>query len=176
MNINIRFVDESEAEAASQVIHDSFLALASEDYEPEARQRFLTRSSPIGLAAEIRKSAVSVAAFDDHRMVGFLLMPNPSLIGVLFVHPDCLRQGIAGKLWEQARTSLAANFPAVETVELNATPYAVNFYRSIGFVPMTTEFFRDGHRATRMACWLPARGLGAEVVPTVAMGSLLPEP
>ena len=88
MNIDIRFVDESEAEAASQVIHDSFLALASEDYEPEARQRFLTRSSPIGLAAEIRKSAVSVAAFDDHRMVGFLLMPNPSLIGVLFVHPD----------------------------------------------------------------------------------------
>ena len=48
-------------------------------------------------------------------------------------------------------------------MELNSTPYAIEFYRALGFVPISAEFVRDGARATRMACWLPARALGAEL-------------
>ena len=46
---------------------------------------------------------------------------------------------------------------------LNATPYAIPFYKSVGFAPISSEFERDGQRAVRMACWLPARALGAEL-------------
>jgi hypothetical protein len=41
MSIDIRLVHESEAVAASDVVHTSFLDLTSEDYEPEAKERFL---------------------------------------------------------------------------------------------------------------------------------------
>lgn len=84
---------------------------------------------------------------------------------MLFVHPSRLRQGIATKLWEYARTRLEAEFPEARTVELNSTRYAVEFYRAAGFVPISAEFRRGGARAVRMACWLPARGLGAELLP-----------
>jgi len=51
--------------------------------------------------------------------------------------------------------------PEVKTVELNSTPYATLAYRALGFVPISREFEQAGCRATRMACWLPARGLNA---------------
>lgn len=97
-------------------------------------------------------------------MVGFLLMPTPILLGMLFVHPSRLRQGIGTRLWECARTRLESEFPEARTVELNSTPYAVDFYRALGFVPIFAEYARGRARATRMACWLPARALGAELL------------
>jgi ribosomal protein S18 acetylase RimI-like enzyme len=74
---------------------------------------------------------------------------------MLFVHPQHLRQGIGRALWESARTHIESALPQTKTVELNATPYSVAFYQSLGFVV-------KGARATRMACWLPARSPGAE--------------
>jgi predicted GNAT family N-acyltransferase len=70
---------------------------------------------------------------------------------------------IGQALWESARAHIEAGFPEVDTVELNATRYAVHFYESVGFVPISREFEREGRRAIRMACWLPARALGAAV-------------
>jgi predicted GNAT family N-acyltransferase len=66
-------------------------------------------------------------------------------------------------LWESARAHVESAFPDVETVELNSSPYAVAFYRSIGFVPISAEFARRGARVTRMVCGLPARAPGATV-------------
>jgi predicted GNAT family N-acyltransferase len=81
---------------------------------------------------------------------------------MLFVEPASLRQGVARALWEHARAYVETHHPEVTTVELNSTPYALQFYRSVGFVPISREFNRGGCRATRMACWLPARSLAAE--------------
>ena len=94
-------------------------------------------------------------------MLGFLLMPTPALLGMLFVHPDWLRRGVGRELWETARQYVEGNQKSVRTVELNATPYAVPFYLSLGFMPISKEFKQAGCRATRMACWLPARALEA---------------
>jgi ribosomal protein S18 acetylase RimI-like enzyme len=83
---------------------------------------------------------------------------------MLFVHPQYQRQGAGRSLWETARAHIEAAPPHVTTVELNATTVAVAFYRSLGFVPISSEFERKGARAIRMACWLPARSLGAEIL------------
>jgi ribosomal protein S18 acetylase RimI-like enzyme len=83
---------------------------------------------------------------------------------MLFVHPRYLRRGIGRALWEQARAFIEETYPETKTVELNSNPYALKFYRSLGFVPISTEFIKGGCRATRMACWLPARALGADAL------------
>lgn len=163
-DFSIRAVTETDAAAAAAVVHQSFIQLASGDWGASAQQWFLADSSPEKLANKLRAAAYAAGAFAGERMVGFLLMPTPSLLGMLFVHPERLRQGIGTKLWESARERVEAAFPAVKTVELNTTPCALEFYRTIGFVPISAEFSRDGARATRMACWLPARALGAELV------------
>jgi predicted GNAT family N-acyltransferase len=105
----------------------------------------------------------AAGAFSEDGIAGVILMPSPTLVGLLFVHPHWLRLGIGQALWESARAHIETAFPEVNTVELNATRYAVRFYKSVGFVPISTEFEREGRRAIRMACWLPARALGAAV-------------
>jgi GNAT superfamily N-acetyltransferase len=162
MPFDLRPVTEADAAAASAVVHASFLALAAADWEPSAREVFLAESSPDALAERLRSPAFAAAAFDASQMVGFALMPAPALLGMLFVHPAWQRRGIAKALWEWARTLVEATFADVKTIELNATPNAVDFYRSLGFVALAPEFTVQGCRATRMACWLPARGLQAK--------------
>lgn len=105
----------------------------------------------------------AAAAFSEAGIAGVILMPSPNLLGLLFVRPCWLRLGIGKALWESARAHIEANYPQVQTIELNATAYALSFYRSVGFVPISAEFEREGRRATRMACWLPGRALGAEL-------------
>ena len=68
--------------------------------------------------------------------------------------------------WEPAACRVfleEASVPDVKTVELNASPHAGPFYRRVGVPPISAEFVRGGCRATRMACWLPARELGAVI-------------
>lgn len=162
-HVSIRDVDSNEAAAASAMVQESFLKLATRGWEIEAQQRFLAESDPEALRRKISASTCAIGAFNEDQISGFLLMPIPTRLGMLFVHPGRLRKGIATTLWEAARTRIESTFPEVRTVELNATPYAVDFYRAVGFVPISAQFTRGGACAIRMACWLPARALGAEL-------------
>jgi len=159
----MRTVGPADAEAISDLVHLSFTELAARDWEPNARKVFLAESSPASMRAAA-KPAYLQAAFDADRPVGFISMPTPTFVGLLFVHPRYLRQGIGRALWEQARAFIDKTYPEAETVETNSTPYALEFYRSVGFVPISAEFIKSGCRATRMACWLRARALGADVL------------
>ena len=159
----LRRVGASDAESISQLVHASFLELAAADWEPNAVKTFLSESSLQGLAAALKAPAYAAAEFLDEKPTGFLLMPKPSILGMLFVHPAHLRGGIARRLWESARSFVGVEHPEVETVEANSTPYALAAYRSLGFAPISSEFRRAGCRAIRVACWLPGRGLAADL-------------
>jgi GNAT superfamily N-acetyltransferase len=158
----IRSLTNAHAAEASAVIQESFLGLATADWQPDARRAFLEATARESLEQKLTTMTFSAGAFSEGGIAGVVLMPNPNLLGLLFVRPHWLRLGIGRALWESARKHIEAGFPEVNTVELNATPYAVGFYKSIGFIPISSEFERDGQRAVRMACWLPARALGAD--------------
>ena len=168
MSLVIRSIGETESAEASAVIRASFMALAASDWEPNAQSVFLSESSPEALLHKVSKSALTLGAFIESKLVGVLLMPTPGILGMLFVHPEWLRRGIAKSLWEHARTEIERAFPTVKTIELNSTPHAFGFYRAVGFAPISQEFTLGGRRATRMACWLPAKALGAETRPSAS--------
>jgi GNAT superfamily N-acetyltransferase len=153
MQFQVRPILESESNEASEVVHASF-ALVAAHWEPQARTTFLTRSSPVSLAEELRKASYAAGAFGADKMLGLILLPNPSLLGLLFIHPMALRQGIGTALWEKARFHVETEHSTVQTVEVNATPDAIPFYRSLGFVSISAEFSNAGSLATRMACRL----------------------
>lgn len=157
MQITLREASQADADAVSELIHTSFSALAAADWSESACATFLAESAPPALAAAMASPVVSLVAMAEAGPVGFLLMPSPRLLALLFVHPDWLRNGVGAKLWEEARSRIEASHPEVQTVELNATPHSVPFYRAVGFFPISTEFEFRGCRATRMACWLPGR-------------------
>jgi ribosomal protein S18 acetylase RimI-like enzyme len=163
MSYPTRTVGQADVEAVSALVQLSFKELAAPDWEPNAREVFLAESSPTSMRAA-PKPVYALAAFDAEHPVGFILMPTPAFLGLLFVHPQYLRRGIGRALWDQARAFIEETYPDTQTVETNSTPYAFRFYRAIGFVPISSEFIKGGCRATRMACWLPARSLGAHAL------------
>lgn len=158
-----RLATPEDAVAIAALIAQSFLALAAADWDPDARERFLGEAATERLRERIPMAAYAGCATADGELAGFILLPKPSHVGLCFVHPSALNLGVGRGLWERARAALATNFPEVTTVELNATSYSVPFYRKLGFVPISGPFTLRGCRATRMACWLPARGLGCEL-------------
>ena len=148
----------------SRLVQLSFNEVAAGDWDPDARQIFLDESSPAAMAMALKEPAFAAVEAQGNEFAGFILMRKPSLLDMLFVHPRRLRQGVARRLWESARSHIEAAHPEVKTIELYATPIALHAYRALGFMPISSEFTRSGCRATRMACWLPARALGADAL------------
>ncbi len=131
MQLTIRAIGEAEAADASAVIHASFRTLAASGWEPNAQNVFLSESSPDKMARKLKAAALSFGAFTDGQIIGVLLMPTPTILGMLFVHPAWLRRGIARSLWEHARAEIERAFPTVKTIELNSTPYADDFWKIV---------------------------------------------
>jgi GNAT superfamily N-acetyltransferase len=152
------------AERISALIHRSFTELCANDWETGATRVLLEETSPTAMSVALQQPAFAAAEVQGEELIGFLLMPKPLLLSLLFVHPAQLRKGVARRLWQAAREHIEATYPDTKTVELNSTPYAIRAYRALGFVPISTEFVRRGCRVTRMACWLPARALGADAL------------
>jgi predicted GNAT family N-acyltransferase len=161
MNYTIRSSHSEDAEMASALVQQSFIQLVGPDWEPHAVDTFLAETSCKCVRDLISKTAFSAVAEVQDQLVGFILMPSPALIGLLFVKPDFLRNGIAKSLWQAARHHIETTYKEVKTVELNSTPYAVAAYRALGFYPISEPYRREGCLATRMACWLPGEALRA---------------
>jgi GNAT superfamily N-acetyltransferase len=152
------------SERISQLVHSSFNVFVADGWEPSARRNFLDETSASAIAGYLANPAFAAVEIQASEIVGFILMPRPSVVSLLFVHPSELRKGVGRRLWEAARAHLEATHSEIKTVELNSTPCALDAYKALGFVPISAEFVHAGCRATRMACWLPARGLGADAL------------
>lgn len=163
MSQTIRELNASDSAAASALALASFDRFIAGGWSAAASIEYRSLVSTSALASSIESCAYAAGVFEERTLLGFLLMPRPSLIQMFFVDPDRMREGLGRILWLHARNEVEVRFPEVKTIELNASSYAVEFYRSIGFVPISKEFESRGFRATRMACWLAARALGAEL-------------
>ena len=84
-------------------------------------------------------------AFDGDALVGVLCMRPPQHIGGFFVDAAYQRRGIGKKLFAAMRQDYAR-----QEFTVNSSPYAVEIYRHLGFVPTDTEQCVDGLRFTPM--------------------------
>ncbi len=160
MDLTYRTATPADAQAISRLVQASFLEFVAPDWETHAVGEFLEESSPSGLAAFIAQADFSAVAIAGEETVGFILLAPPNLLKALFVHRTWHKRGIARKLWTLARDYLDTRQPHVETIELNASAFAVDAYKMLGFYPISGPVLRQGCRSTRMACWLPAAASG----------------
>jgi predicted N-acetyltransferase YhbS len=159
MNPHIRDAAPSDALAISELVQASFRAHVGPDWGAEARETFVRETTSEKLSTRIVEATYAAVYEEDGHIVGVILLPRPTLVQLCFVAATHLRRGIGRALWDAARARLEASFPEVQTVELNASPYAVTAYTAMGFFPISAPFRRRGSAATRMACWLPGRAL-----------------
>lgn len=159
MKYVIRPTEPTESEDVSALVQRGFAQFIAPDWEANAVSTFMAETSGECIRKLIDTATFHAVAEAQGQLFGFILMPNPSLIELLFVGPDHLRTGIARSLWQSARRHIDTEFKTIKTVELNSSPYAVSAYRALGFYPISEPFRRGGCVATRMACWLPGEAL-----------------
>lgn len=157
----ILIADERHAEMASALVRESFDRYIAAQWEPQACEAFLQEASVERLRAALPVAAYGAIAMLQGEPAGFIFLPTPSLLAMLFVRPAHLGQGIGAGLWAAARSHLEAHHPDTKTVEVNASTYGVAAYRAMGFYPISEPFRVRGAVATRMACWLPGRTLAS---------------
>ena len=90
-------------------------------------------------------------AFNDEKPVGIIAIGLPLRIALLSVDKRYHRQGIARKLFSTALSDKTRT-DGHDKITVNASPYAVNIYKRLSFVPTNTEQTVNGLRFTPMEC------------------------
>ena len=84
-------------------------------------------------------------AFHGGELVGVLAMRKPQHISLFFVKETWHRQGVGRLLFDAMRRDYAQ-----QVFTVNSSPYAVEIYRHLGFVPTDSEQVTNGIRYTPM--------------------------
>lgn len=142
-----------EADEACTLARDVFDRFIAPDQPEEGRAMFHRFAQPTALLRRHRTRYTSWAAVDGPRLVGLLHIHAHNHLSLLFVASDCQGRGIARQLLRTAGTA----GDLVAPITVNASPNAVSFYATLGFVPEGPELLKNGarHQPMRLAA-LPA--------------------
>ena len=88
--------------------------------------------------------------YQNSYMVGVIAIRPIQHISLLFVRGQFHRLGVASRLVRMAISDIREGKPEIPYVTVNSSPYAVEFYKKIGFKPLGPEETRDGIRFTSM--------------------------
>ena len=137
----VRRLRAGEIPDALALMWKVFLQFEAPEYSAEGIASF--RAS---LEDEERiRSMTFYGAFDGKKLVGVLCMRAPQHIAGFFVDAAYHRRGIGRSRFETMRQDYDR-----QVFTVHSSPYAVGFYRRLGFVPTQGEQITNGLRYTPM--------------------------
>lgn len=144
-NIDFRNIDE-----AFKLVKDVFIEFNAPQYTQEGVDEFINQI--IENQDFINKfktgEQTMLGAFHNDKIIGVLAISIRNHISLVFVDKEYHRKGIGTKLFDEIiNTSKSKN---IDKIKLNSSPYAVPFYKKIGFISTDTEQIRKGIRYTPM--------------------------
>ena len=89
-------------------------------------------------------------AYVENELVGVIALRSPQHLSLLFVKQEYQRQGVAKKLFRMVRSLYVGKKLEKPYLTVNASPYAVEVYKRLGFAPIGKEEEKDGIRFTPM--------------------------
>ncbi len=138
----IRPIRPESEPACFPLIRKTFLTFEAPEYPPEgitAFEDFLNDSETIARLDFL-------GAYESEVLIGVIgWSASQNHICLFFVDEQFQRRGVGKKLWG----SLQQNFPNT-SITVNSSPYAVPFYRHLGFLETSSEQQTDGIRYTPM--------------------------
>lgn len=137
----VRRLTAEELPQALELVWEVFCRFEAPAYSPEGTAEF---RAILDDAEQIRNLDF-FGAFAGAELVGVLAMRPPRHISLFFVRADCHRQGVGRSLFDAMQ-----RYYARPDFTVNAAPYALEFYRHLGFVPTASEQITRGIRYTPM--------------------------
>lgn len=146
-----RWAFPEEWSPAMKMVWKTFLKFEGQDYTQEGIRNFFDFITDDDLyQAFLRGNYRMMVALDGARVIGVGSVRNGNHLSLLFVDEEYHRRGVGRRLLDKL-----CNYLKTEAGEcrmtLKAAPYAVDFYRRLGFWPTTnTEEEYSGIRVTSM--------------------------
>lgn len=88
--------------------------------------------------------------YQNSYLIGVIAIRPMQHISLLFVRGQFHHLGVASRLVRVAVSDIRSDKPKIPYVTVNSSPYAVGFYKSVGFEALGPEESRDGIRFTSM--------------------------
>ena len=120
------------------------------DYTPEGKESFRTFLGDGALDRMFRVGSYRLfVAVLYGNVIGMLTLRERAHISLLFVDGNCHRNGVGSDLVRLAATTIGRERRG-RVMTVNASPYAVDFYKKLGFVATGKEQTHEGIRYTPM--------------------------
>lgn len=146
----VRWAKVEEWEPAMKMIWKTFLKFEASDYTEEGIRNFLDFITDEQLFHSfLQGNYQMMVALDGERIVGVASVRNRNHLSLLFVDEAYHRKGIGKELVERFCGYLKSE-AGENCMTLKAAPYAVSFYRRIGFRVVSPEEEVGGIRVTSM--------------------------
>lgn len=146
----IRWAYDVEWAPAMKMIWRTFLKYEGKDYTKEGIQNFFDFITDDELyTAFLRGHYQMMVAVDGSRIIGAGTIRNRNHLSLLFVDEDYHRRGV-GRAIMNGLCRYLKEEAGEQCMSLKAAPYAVDFYRKLGFHTVKPEEEYSGIRVTEM--------------------------
>ena len=141
--LDIRVATSDDAESISDLISELSRKHIAHEFTAEGETALMASMSPAAIDKYIDTGYQYHIAEMDGRIVGVVAVRDNSHIYHLFVAEDYQRQGIASKLWQEAKDLCFSNGNPGQ-FSVSSSKYAVPVYRKLGFRVESEPQERDG--------------------------------
>lgn len=150
MDTEIKIINPSDILSAMNLIEECFDLFVAPDYSNKGIETFKNKyiNNQKFIDKFIYGTEKMYGAYMEDLLVGCISISINNTISCCFVKAKYHRMGIATLLFKTVRNELAGR--NVNIIKLNASPYAVPFYRAIGFLETGEEAEYEGIRYTPM--------------------------
>lgn len=152
--IELRELRPAELSAAIEKVVEVFSEFVRPDLT-EGGWTKLLEYLDTGAAIARAGDHVTIGAFDGGALVGVLEIRRTTHISLLVVDKRNFGRGVARRLLTEACERCHQADASIEQLTVNASRYAIEAYRRLGFLETAEEMVVDGIRFTPMALSLP---------------------
>ncbi|MCX4305037.1 MAG: GNAT family N-acetyltransferase [Acetatifactor sp.] len=146
----VRWAKEEEWGPAMRMIWRTFLRFEGRDYTREGIRNFYDFITDDDLYVAFLKGEYQLmVALDGQKVIGAGSIRNRNHLSLLFVEEGYHRMGV-GRAILTAVCDYLKQEAGEKYISLKAAPYAVNFYRRLGFRAVRPEEEYSGIRVTEM--------------------------
>lgn len=140
-------------EPAMEVVWKTFLKFEANEYGKEGTKNFLNFISDEKLYKMFLSGNYKLmVAKDEDRIVGVAGVRTGNHVSLLFVDEAYHRQGIGRLLLSKMQELVESDKKSVR-LTVNAAPYAIEFYKKVGFTPTDKILTADGITYLPMECF-----------------------
>ena len=144
-------IGQNHLREALKLVWDVFEKYDMPDYEEMGVKTFRHFIEYDSMRDRVRGGEMQFwGCYINNYLVGVIALRQGQHISLLFVRDKFHHLGIAAKLLRVAVAAVENAHPPIRAVTVNSSPYAVEFYKKMGFKPLGEEKKADGIRFTSM--------------------------